>query len=52
MPERVQLFEDTACSLWYHQKEKIIHHEQRGVRTQKALYIATMADLKPDDGSS
>jgi hypothetical protein len=28
---------------------KIIQHAQRGVRTQTAPYIATMADLKPDD---
>ena len=31
---------------------KIIEHAQRGVKTQTQLYLATMAGLKPDDGSS
>lgn len=26
--------------------EKIIEHAQRGIRTETALYLATMADLK------
>lgn len=30
---------------------KIIEHAQRGVKTQTALYLATMADLKPNDAS-
>jgi hypothetical protein len=29
---------------------KIIEHAQRGVKTQTALYLATMADLKPGGG--
>jgi len=30
---------------------KVIEHAQRGVKTQTQLYLATMADLKPDGGS-
>jgi hypothetical protein len=28
--------------------EKIIEHARRGVRSETALYIATVADFKPD----
>jgi hypothetical protein len=29
MQERVTILEDAVCSLWYHPKEKIVHHELR-----------------------